>query len=273
MRRFFFLVVVCIAFSSCAPSTYYQLYQTQPISDIAMRENCMVFEDENCEIIYNFWKEYGEIGFVFYNKTTENIYLHLDECFYVENGIAYDYYQNRIYTNSKAYVTSSQLTNIYGSYNIKSNTYRNGYINSLTGNVTSNSSNSVSIAEKQVICIPPKSSKTITEFDIKNSVYRSCDLYRIPALKKPHGVSFNIGDSPLIFGNKIAYSIGKNEEIVRVNNEFYVSKISNYSPSDIIRMEYVEECGKKTYEQVRVFNESGPNQFFIPYIPNDGKKH
>lgn len=82
-----------------------------------------------------------------------------------------------------------------------------------------------------------------------------------------------MNNSPLTFGNKITYSIGKNEEVVRVNNEFYVSKISNYSELDFIRMEYVEECGKKTYEQVRVFNETGPNQFFISYLPNDGKKH
>ena len=273
MKRIFLMMTVCAAFSSCAPATYYQLYQTQPVSDIAMRENCMVFEDENCEIIYNFWKEYGDIGFVFRNKTSENIYLHLDECYYVENGFAYDYYQNRVYTNSKSHVTSNQLSNIYGSYITKSNTYKNGYIYGLTGTVTSSSSNSVSIAEKQVICIPPKSSKTITEFDIKSSVYRSCDLYRIPAVKKPHGVSFNMDNSPLTFGNRITYSIGKNEEVVRVNNEFYVSKISNYSELDFVRMEYVEECGKKTYEQVRVFNETGPNQFFIPYLPNDGKKY
>lgn len=33
----------------------------------------MVYEDDNCTITYNFWKENGEIGFVFTNKTSENL--------------------------------------------------------------------------------------------------------------------------------------------------------------------------------------------------------
>lgn len=248
----------------------------------------MVFENENCEIVYNFWKEYGEIGFVFHNKTSENIYLHLDECFFVENGIAYDYYRNRIFTNSKSYVTSSQLTNVYGSYVTKSNasananyyqigaygsgnaygsqaTYKNGYVSATTGTITSASSNSVSVAEKQIICIPANTSKVITEFDITSSVYRSCDIYRNPGRKDPHCVTFTKDNTPLSFGNLIAYSIGDSESLVRVNNEFYVSKISNYSSTEITKLENVVECGKKKNREIRVFKESGPDQFFIRY--------
>ena len=273
------------------------MYHTQPVTDITIRDNCMVYEDENCEILYNFWKEYGEIGFVFYNKTTENIYLHLDECFYIENGGAYDYYRNRVYTNSKSYVTSTQLTNINSSYLTKSNatananyyqigaygtgnaygnqtTYKNGYIYGSTGTITNTTSNSVSIAEKRIICIPPRTSKIITEFEIKNSIYRSCDIYRNPGRKDPHSVTFSKNNSPLIFGNRIAYSIGNGEELIRVENEFYVSKISNYSSQDITKLEKVEECGRKKDKEVRVFKESGPNQFYIQYsLMNDGKKH
>ena len=262
-----------------------------------MHDDYMVFEDGNCQVFYNFWKEHGEIGFIFYNKTTQNVYLHLDECFYVVNGFACDYYRNRVYTNSNSYVTSNQLTNIYGSYVTKSNasananyyhigaygtgnaygnqtTYKNGYIYGSTGTVTNTASNSVSIAEKRIICIPPKTSKIITEFDIKNSIYRSCDIYRNPGKKDPHSVTFSKDNSPLVFGNRIAYSIGDEEELIRVENDFYVSKISNYSSSDITKLEKVEECGKKKDREVRVFKEFGPNQFYIQYsLMNDGKKH
>ena len=291
------IIMVCVALSSCAPTTYYQMYQTQPVSDIAMHDDCMVFEDENCEVLYNFWKEYGEIGFVFYNKTTENIYLHLDECFYVKNGFAYDYYRNRVYTNSKSFVTSTQLTNIHGTYVTKSNAsakanyyyvgaygtgnaygsqtiYKNGYVFGSTGTITNVSSNSESIAEKQIICIPPKTSKVITEFDIKNSIYRSCDIYRNPGKKDPHSITFTKENTPLSFGNRIAYSIGNGEELFRIENEFYVSKISNYSSSDITKLERVKECGKIKDSEVRVFNEYGPNQFYIRYsLVDDGKKY
>ena len=298
MKRLFYLVAVCVALSSCAaPKYYFQMYQTQPISDIEMRDDCMVYEDQNCQIFYNFWKEYGEIGFVFYNKTSENIYLHLDESFYVENGIAYDYYRNRVYTNSKSYFTSNQLTNIYGSYVTKSNasvnansykmgayitgnaygnqtTYKNGYVFGSTGTIANTSSNSVSIAEKQIVCIPSKASKVITEFDIKSSIYRSCDIYRNPGKKDPHSVTFSKDNTPLTFGNRIAYSVGDSEVLTRVNNDFYVSKISNYSMNEITTHEKVVECGKKKDKEIRVFKESGPNQFYIKYdLINDGKKH
>lgn len=296
MKRLLFLVAVCTVLSSCAPTTYFQMYQTQPVTDITMRDNCMVFEDENCEILYNFWKEYGEIGFVFYNKTTENIYLHLDECFYVENGFAYDYYRNRVYTNSKSYVTSTQLTNIHSSYVTKTDasananyyqigsygtgnaygnqtTYKNGYAYGSTGTITNASSNSVSIAEKKIICIPPKTSKIITEFEIKSSVYRSCDIVRNPRRKDSRSVSFNKDNSPLTFGNRIAYSVADNEELIRISNDFYVSKISNYSSFDITRLEFIEKCGKQTQNQMRVFKESGPNQFYIRYLMNGGSRH
>ena len=91
---------MCSMLTACSPTIYYQLYQTKPTSqDIKIYENKMVYEDDNCSIMYDFWEEYGNIGFMIYNKSSENLYLHLDQCFYINNGYAYDYYQNRIYNN------------------------------------------------------------------------------------------------------------------------------------------------------------------------------
>lgn len=164
------------------------------------------------------------IGFVFYNKTSENIYLHLDECFFVENNIAYDYYGNRIW-----------------------------------------SSNSVSVAEKNIICIPPQTGKIVTEYDIVTDPYRSCDLYRNPKKKEPHSVTFDKDNSPFVFGNRIAFSIGESEVLVRVNNDFYVSMISNYPEQDVVDIKSSEMCGKKDGGLIRVFKETSPDQFYIMY--------
>ena len=299
MKRFLFIMAVCAMLASCAPSTYYQMYQTQPITNIKVEERCMTFEDENCKILYNFWKEYGDIGFVFFNKTSENIYLHLDECFYVENGVSYDYYRNRVFSYGSTYFINSQLASIsgygtkatnasananyyatgaYGQGNAYGNqyVYKNGYVNASSVSVTNSSTNSVSVAEKKVICVPPRTSKIITEFDIKQSVYRSCDLYRNPGKKDNHSLTFTTSNTPLTFGNRIAYSVGEAENLIRINNDFYVSKISNYSMSDITNLEDAIECGKRvSNEKVRVFRESGPNQFYIRYTLSDNldKKH
>ena len=63
------------------------MYQTKPISeDIKTYENKIVYEDDNCSILYDFWGKFGDIGYMIYNKSSENLYLHLDKCFYVNNG-------------------------------------------------------------------------------------------------------------------------------------------------------------------------------------------
>lgn len=299
MKKVLLVLAVSALLTSCAPGVYYQMYQTQPITNIKVEERCMSFEDENCKILYNFWKEYGDIGFVFFNKTSENIYLHLDECFYVENGVAYDYFRNRVFSSSLTYLTSSQLASIsgygttntnasananyyavgsYGQGNAYGNqsTYKNGYVNANALSLTNSSTKSVSVAEKKVICVPPQTSKVITEFDIKASVYRSCDLYRNPGKKDNHSLTFNKNNTPLIFGNRIAYSVGETDNLIRVSNDFYVSKISNYARQDITTEEDARECGKKVFnEKIRVFKESGPDQFYIRYTLSDNldKKH
>ena len=278
--------------ASCAPIQYCQMYQTKPISNIQVKENSLVFEDENCRISYNFWKEYGEIGFVFYNKTTEDLYLHLDNCFYVANGSAFDYYQNRVFSRSTTVTSSSTLsnlssvtktnnnadayanyyavgTNAYGSVYGSGSSIKNGYVNYSSNTYVNSASNGVSIAEKRVICIPPHTSKEISEFNIKNYLFHSCAIYLHPGRKDPYSLTFTKDNTPLTFGNRIAYSIGKSEELIHVNNEFYVSKISNYEMSKITKLVPNEICGKKQLNQVRVFKEYGPDQFYIWYtLPN-----
>lgn len=206
------------------------MYQTQPMSDnIIVNENALVYEDDNCAIIYDFWGENGDFSFVINNKTTENLYLHLDECFYVKNGFAYDYYK-------------IETTNL--SFIFENNTK----------------------IEKRAICIPPKYSKMISEYSINENIYRDCDLFLYPNKNDNNTLDFTKDNSPIVFGNKLAYSIGDSETIIRINNDFYVSKISNY-PIDLIMIEVpVEICGKKiTYKTERVFKNSGPTQFYIQY--------
>lgn len=202
------------------------MYQTKPITDnIEINKNALRFEDENCEISYSFWGEYGNIGFIITNNNTDNLYLHLDECFYIENGIAYDYYQNRIYSG----ITYSK-------------------------------------AEKRMICIPPQSSKIISEFNITTKLYKNCDILLYPHKNEKNTLDFTQENSPFVFGNRLAYSIGDSSTIIRIRNDFYVSKISNYQRDDITIEVPKEICGKVVpYQTERIFKNSGPDQFYILY--------
>ena len=293
MKKVLLMIVGFSLLTSCSQSIYYQMYQTKPLTDdIVVNENSLLYEDDNCVILYDFWGEYGNFDFLIYNKGEENIYLHLDECFFVVNGFAHDYYRNRVYLNSNTNVSSTtssystgnmtsttianangvgwgigstSYSDVYGT----SNTYGNGYIGGLSQTNVNSSTNGVSIYEKNVICIPAKNKKIISEFNIKSNVYRDCDIFLYPRKNEKNTLEFASNESPYIFGNKLAYSIGDSDELIRINHDFYVSKISNYPMNEILKVVNKTNCGEELeYQKIKVFKESGPNQFYIRYGMN-----
>lgn len=226
MKKTLFLIVICAVLTSCSPTLYYQMYQTEPITArVEINDNVLVYEDDNCVVSYNFWRENGDFGFKIYNKNTENIYLHMDECFFVKNGMAYDYYDFGV--------------------------------------------------EPEVICVPAKTAKIVSEFKIASGIYHDCDLYLNPGKKDKISVSFTQENTPLKFGNIIAYSVGDTKSsLIRFNNDFYISKVSNYKYKDIIKTENKTECGKKLSEKETIVTESAPDRFYNSYIiKTNAKKH
>lgn len=158
--------------------------------EVVINEDYMIYDDENFSVIYNFWKKNGEAGFIFYNKGTENIYIHLDESFLIMNGIAHDYNQ-RVRTTSQTNIELYQvsyLANVFNSFF------------SISGTQGSAITNSVSTIENQIICVPPKSSKIISGYDILNTLYRSSKIYLNPRKEDIHSLSFSTDDSPFILG-------------------------------------------------------------------------
>lgn len=225
MKKVLLIMVVCSVLTSCSPTIYYQMYQTKPITEsIAINKDVVVFEDGNCVISYNFWKENGDFGFKIYNKNSENIYLHMDECFFVKNGYAYDYYDNA--------------------------------------------------DRSKIICIPAKTAKIVSEFTIASKIYHDCDLYLNPGKKDRKSISFSKESSPLTFGNIIAYSVGDSESLIRVKNDFYISKVTNYTSNEITETVNKTECGKKLSEKEIVVKESGPDRFYNYYsVKSSAKVH
>src|SRR5690606_36493251 len=113
MKRLLFLIFGAVLMSSCAGTQFYQIYDAQ--SDMVKfsdNSSVMTYEDSNCRINYNLWSENGNAGFTFYNKSDEVIHLLLDQSFYVLNGMAHDYYQDRIFSNGNEAVTRSSSGNV-----------------------------------------------------------------------------------------------------------------------------------------------------------------
>ncbi len=244
-----FTTIISLFFLACS-APYYQMYKAIPSDTMKNMDNSLVYEDENCKISYNLWSDGGNIGFRFYNKTEQDIYLNLEQSFFILNGVAYDYYKNRVYSNS-TYSSTSASAPI-------SNTVRVGFASSL--------GNSTSYAEKNIVCIPSKASKIITEYTINEIPYRDCDLLRFPKMRQISTETFNKDESPYVFSNRIAYNVGQSENLIKLENEFYISEISNYPESEFITIKYLEFCGQKSSIITKEFIKEAPDSFYIQFL-------
>lgn len=277
-RNLFFLALVSILFSSCSTS-FYQVYKTVPDANLQATEQGLVYEDEFCKISYNLWANQGDIGFLFYNKTDENIYIDLTESFFIANGIAQNYYKNRVYASSKSIASSvstgAALSKSLSGFNVFGLLQTNQVQASKNVSTSGASGLSVSFTEEEVITIPPKTAKVIDEYSINSILYRDCDLHRFPGNNQIHTVSFNKNNSPLVFGNRIAYTKGESTELTRIENDFYVNAITNYPESKAIESKTEEFCDQKDHNPTRYFKDATPNGFYLLYTKSrsDTKKH
>lgn len=257
MKKITTLVLLCFLASCNTVSTYYQVYKTKS-ETVKPTGNSIAFDDSNCRVTYNLWSENGNPGFTFYNKTNEVIYIQLDESFYVINDKAYDYYQNRIYTNSSnsaLVTTKSSGFSAFGKLSLLSSYASN--------TIASNSSNGVETIEAKVVAIPPKTNKNISEFNVNKTIIRDCDLLRFPTSKQTSSKAFSEDTSPLRFYNIITYKLG--DKINKVKNDFYVSEVTNIAENDAFKEEKNAFCNQKGGGITNVFMYSGPDKFYLTY--------
>ena len=254
-KKIFIVALIALILTSCASSSYYQVYKAAPTDKSTFKDSSLVYEDENCIVYYNLWdKEGGNIGFRFYNKTDTNIYLNMEGSFFVLNGIANNYYKNRVYSNSSSSGTSTTSKKTKES---KSNSVDNISVQAY----------SVSYNEEKMICIPPFTSKIISEYTINNILFRDCDIFKYPFNKKEIKTKiFTKSNSPFVFSNIIVYYVGQSENSFEFVNEFYVTEITNYPKSEIVAEKYISFCGHESMmEKMEYFINVSPDKFYIEY--------
>ena len=89
IKNLLYTIGIVLIFSSCATTSFYQVYDVKPINESITKSDLLFFEDENCKITYNLWSNGGNIGFNFYNKTDSKIYVKLNESNFILNGFVY----------------------------------------------------------------------------------------------------------------------------------------------------------------------------------------
>ena len=256
--------------SSCSQS-FYQLYSVKPNQETITKTENLLFEDDNCKISYNLWANGGDIGFDIYNKTDEKIYVNLDDCNFILNGLAYDYYKNRTFTTSKIKTASTSKTAASSAAVTGINAYNNIQTNKIIGSKSANSSShsgySVTIKEDLIVGVPAKTTKRISEYSINKTFIGSCDLFKYPNTRKINTKSYTIEQSPIVFSNVITYEI--KGERVTVKNEFYVSEITNYPSEEFLGYKYDNYCGQKSWSKTKYFKFREFNKFYIQYDKGD----
>ena len=278
MKNLFFAAMIAGVMTSCATHSFYQVYKVTPDDKITLKENHLVYEDENCKVSYNLWDQSGNIGFVFQNKIGKNIFLNLEESFFILNGIASNYYQNRVFSNTTSSGTSvsrgANATRSVTGANYLDLILTNRFSVSSSVGVINSAGHTVSYAEEKIVCIPGMTSKVIAEFSISQSLFRDCALYKYPTKKQIKTMTFAKSNSPLVFSNRIVYTVGQSGNPVKFENEFYGTQITNYPESEITETKADEFCGQKGTGQTKNFKNVSPDKFYIRYSKGqDGWKH
>ncbi|WP_321481306.1 hypothetical protein [uncultured Bacteroides sp.] len=262
IKKTVLLICVTLALISCNKN-FYQVYNIKS-DDVKTNDNFLVYENEDCKILYNMWSEYGNPGFVLYNKTNQDLFVILSRSFYIENGIAYDYYQNQIteksvFLSEKQNTSFSFLTSLANSTQSETYKYRN-YKNKI-----GLSSNVLSI-ENPILCIPPKSSKSILKYNLRNKYEESCKQKLNHPKRKVVLSKFDKESTPLKFRNRISYSFNKDGNSTKnIDNQFWLSDITNYSQKGATKIEKIKNCKTKLEQSIKVFTISAPNKFYITY--------
>jgi len=260
------LFVFPLLFSSCVVGSYYQTYNVSSENVNKSKTGAYVYEDDNCIILYDFWSNGGDSGFEIYNKTDTDLIVQKDACFFIYNGYANNYYKNREYTNSESNsaLISKSITGIsYRSY--LQTTYASV---SKAAGLSTTQGYSVSVKEEEKIIIPPKSSKLFYEYDLINYPKRHCELPKYPSSQNTKDVNFDINNSPIKFNNRIVYKIEGNA--VRVENKFFVSKMSNIPRAIMVQRRRKSLCGNTLDSREDYFAIGDkPDMFYIKYQNSD----
>lgn len=265
MRKFFFTAIAASMLLSSCNNVFYQVYNTKS-TNLVENDNFLVYENEDCKVIYNLWAKGGNIGFVVKNKTDKDLFLIMPQTFFIKNGVSFDYYQDREYHRTESVAATSGAALSSGIYNPWRDIYSSLATN---GTKQRGASKSVVIKEKSMVCIPPNASKEINEYLISDSHIRNCDKKQEYPRRKSNSVTYSKDDSPLVFKNRIAYtfdSTGKN--LNYIDNEFWVSELINYSRKEAVTKKKYQECESDVKVERYVFKIGAPNKFYSSYRKN-----
>lgn len=243
----FSLLLALVSSCSIPLRTFYEVCTVEsnlPTNNL----NKFEYSDQSCNISYNFWREGGNAGFEFFNKTDEIIYVDLSTSFFIKNGIAHDYFLNRSFSSTSE---SAFSMGVLFDKNLPIN-------NSLF----TNSSSEITL-EKGIVAIPPHSSKYFSQYSISSSIFYDCNHDITPGAGISPIYTFSNIESPISFKNYITYRVGKSQRDIVVDNNFFISSIQFIIEKNLLH--WVKKgCPDNQWEEEEVRDPS-PKKFYVSY--------
>lgn len=251
ISAFVMLAMVALMMTSCSQT--YRFAQVMRVEAEASKgltkDGAFCYEDECCKVQYVFCDDDGDMAFSVTNKTEQILYLDLTKSFLIVNGMAKDYYQDRVWSQSHSHHTTSSSAVRLTAYLAVGGTVRN------------DNSQSITQGEMPIVAIPPHSSKVISEFQLTDGTYYDCNLERFPSSEA--SIKLDKETTPLRFTNYLTYQMGEEKDTHTIENTFYVTEITNYSEPRLY--DFVEKekpCQNLTDETTSHYQDKYPVQVY-----------
>ena len=118
---------------------------------------------------------------------------------------------------------------------------------------------------KSEMRIPSKTMVFMPEFKLRASRFILCDISDHPNQKNGQSLKFEKLTSPFTFNHIVTYST--KGEVIRMENQFYVSEIVNMPYSSSYKNVYIDQCGRTLANRAtrKVYNFYSPDKFFFEY--------
>jgi hypothetical protein len=235
------IISVIIALLAFGCKSYVQVFETNT-TNIKIKDEFYVFENDSLKITYSFWKQKGLMTFAIYNKLDKPLYVDWKKSSYIDNSVKLNYWVDE---------EKSKSLEVYGSYYYDGPLLKPGYAISKTGGASISST----IKVERITFIPPASNYYRSQFYILPiSFYKldtRTDYKEVPRNDKPekktkvYEKSYTKESSPLVFRNFLTFSFSEDFKTeFYVDNEFYISEIKEM---DIRHFEY-----KKRDESIKI---------------------
>jgi hypothetical protein len=231
MKFSIFIALLVFLTFGCSTYTYQVMEVATKNKDIRLRPEynySYVYQNDSIAIIYSFWEEKGVLAFSIYNKIDKPIYVDWKKCSFVSNDTKLNYWDGKTtvvgVTIFSSRVQPSNLPAVFGG--------------SISSQVVSH--------EERITFIPPKSYYSRSDFLILPEGFyatsKADEEVLLPASGegkeiKVRTVKVPYANSPIKFRNYLTWSTKESFETEHyVDNEFYVSKVTEVKKKDFGRL-------------------------------------